>query len=46
MYKIVGTKGCCDFIGYKETEEEVNALVVKWQQMGLVCVVTKELPNE
>lgn len=46
MYKIVGAKGICEFIGYKKTEEEANALVVKWQQMGLVCVVTKENPNE
>lgn len=42
MYKIVGTKGVIDFIGYKDTEEEANALVVLWQQMGLSCVVTKE----
>jgi hypothetical protein len=43
MYKIVGSKGVIDFINYKETEEEANALVVKWQQMGLSCVIIKEL---
>ena len=46
MYNVVGTKGFIDFIGYKDTELEANELVVQWQQMGLVCVVTKELPNE
>ena len=43
MYKIVGTKGIVEFIGYKETEEEALELVVNWQQMGLTCVITKEM---
>jgi hypothetical protein len=42
MYKIVGSKGVIDFINYKNTEEEAKALVVKWQQMGLSCVIVKE----
>jgi hypothetical protein len=42
MYKIVGTKGICDFIGYKNTEEEANALVLKWEELGLSCVIIKE----
>jgi hypothetical protein len=42
MYKIVGTKGICDFIGYKDTEEEANALVLKWEELGLSCVIIKE----
>ncbi len=43
MYKVVGTRGIVDFIGYKETEEEALELAVNWQQMGLTCVITKEM---
>ena len=46
MYKVVGSNGVIDFIGFKDTEEEANALARQWQAMGLSCVVTKELPNE
>jgi ribose 1,5-bisphosphokinase PhnN len=46
MYKIVGSKGVINFIGFKDTEEEANALALQWQTMGLSCVVTKELPND
>jgi hypothetical protein len=42
MYKIVGTKGIMDFIGYKETEEEALELVSQWEKLGLACYITKE----
>lgn len=44
MYKVVGSKGVIDFIGFKDTEEAANELARQWQAMGLSCVVTKELP--